>query len=181
MAASTPTTGTWTIDPAHSMVEFVARHMMISKVKGRFTDLSGTIEVGSSEADHRVEVSIDVASVDTGDAKRDEHLRSDDFFSADDHKQMTFRSTGVQAKGDRWLLSGELTIRGTTRPVEVEFEYTGSGTNPYGVEVAGFEGRTRINRKDFGLEWNVALEAGGVLVGDMVDINLDIQAQHQEG
>jgi len=174
-----PAKGTWVIDPVHSSLEFVARHMMVSKVKGRFTDVNGTIEVGGDGSEHSVRVSVEAASIDTRDEKRDEHLRSPEFLDVENHKQLTFVSTAVRQEGDGWVLDGDLTIRGTTRPVSIAFTFNGSGTNPWGAEVAGFEGHTSINRKDFGLEWNVALETGGVLVGDKVDINLDIEATKQ--
>jgi polyisoprenoid-binding protein YceI len=179
MSASVPAPGKYSIDPSHTTIEFVARHMMVTKVKGRFTDVSGTILVGDSPADHSVEVSIDPASIDTRDQKRDEHLRSPDFLDVENNKEFSFRSTSVEPSGSNWKLTGDLTLHGVTKPVSLDLEYTGAGTNPWGVEVAGFEASTEINRKDWGLEWNVALETGGVLVSEKVQISLDVQAQKE--
>lgn len=171
-----PTPGVWNIDPSHSSISFVARHMMVTKVRGAFGEFSGQITVDENLQASKVEASVVMASVDTRDAKRDEHLRSPEFFDVDNHKTMEFRSTSVKQSDSGWQLTGDLTIKGVTRPVTLDLEYTGAGTNPWGMEVAGFEATTKISRKDFGLEWNVALETGGVLVGDEVKIELDIQA-----
>jgi len=171
-----PAPGTWLIDQSHSSVEFVVRHMMVSKVKGRFAEFSGTITVAEDPAQSKVEATIATASIDTRDEKRDEHLRGADFFDSDTNKEITFVSTGVVANGDSYTLNGDLTLKGVTRPVSLDLSFNGIGTNPWGAEVAGFEASTEISRKDFGLEWNVALETGGVLVGDKITINLDIEA-----
>ncbi len=176
-----PQTITWVIDKAHSEIEFAVKHMMFSTVKGQFTEFSGTIvEDTSNPSRSSVDVTIDVASISTRDAKRDEHLRSGDFFLAEQHPTITFKSTGVSAPAkDRLSVTGDLSVRGTTRPVTLDVSRTGSGKNPWGQEVAGFSATTQINRKDFGLEWNVALEAGGVLVGEAVKISLEIEATKQ--
>jgi polyisoprenoid-binding protein YceI len=170
------TPGVWNVDPAHSTVGFVARHLMISKVRGRFRTFSGTIHIADDPLQSSVEATVDLASVDTGDAARDEHLRSADFFSVDPHPTMTFRSTSVRQEGDHYVLAGDLTIRDVTRPVEFELEFDGVSQDPWGNTRAGFTAEAEVNRKDWGLEWNVALETGGVLVGDKVKILLEIEA-----
>jgi polyisoprenoid-binding protein YceI len=170
------TPGTWTVDPSHSTVGFVARHLMITKVRGRFTDFSGTIEVAPDPLQSSLIATVSLASVDTGDPGRDEHLRSRDFFNVEDGGEMVFSSTGVKEKGDRYALVGDLTIAGATHPVELDLEFEGVSTDPWGNTKAGFAAGTEISRKGWGLEWNVALETGGVLVGDKVKIELDIQA-----
>lgn len=175
------TTTTWTIDPAHSLVEFSVRHMMFTTVKGRFGTLEGTIvEDAADPARSAVAVTIQAASIDTRDEKRDAHLRSADFLHVDEHATLTFKSTSVEPRGaDHVLVHGDLTIRGTTRPVTLDVTRTGTGTSPWGTTVAGFSAETRINRKDFGLTWNVGLEAGGVLVGDEVKITIEVEAVKQ--
>lgn len=170
------TPGTWTVDPAHSTVGFVARHLMITKVRGRFTEFSGRIEIPADPLAATLEATVDLASVDTGDAGRDEHLRSADFFGVEESREMRFASTGVKEKGDHYALLGDLTIGSATRPVEFDLEFDGVSTDPWGNTKAGFTATTEISRKEWGLEWNVALETGGVLVGDKVKVELDIQA-----
>jgi polyisoprenoid-binding protein YceI len=172
------TPGTWVIDPAHSEVGFVVRHMMVSKVKGRFTKVDGTITVADDVLQSSVEATIDAASIDTRDENRDAHLRSADFFDVEQYPTLTFRSTGLRADGDDFVLEGDLTIHGTTRPVSLALEFNGTQPNPLadGKPTAGFSAHTEISRKDFGLEWNVALETGGVLVADKIKIVLEIEA-----
>ena len=171
--------GTWTIDASHSSVEFAVRHMMVSKVKGRFATFAGTITIDDDPLQSHVEATIDVASVDTHDKGRDDHLRSADFFDAATYPQMTFASTGVRpARGD-YVLTGDLTIRGVTRPVELALELNGVNPDPWGGLRAGFTAETEINRKDFGLTWNAAIETGGVVVGDRIKIQLEIEAIKQ--
>ncbi|KAB7743940.1 polyisoprenoid-binding protein [Nostocoides sp. F2B08] len=180
--AITPTTldtlqGTWTIDTSHSSVGFVARHAMVTKVRGAFNDYSGTAVVGESLADSRVEVEIDANSVDTRSADRDAHLRSNDFFGTEDHAKITFVSTSVAKTGDdSFDLTGDLTIKGTTKSVTIPFTFDGAATDPFGNARAGFSGSTVVNRKDFGLTWNAALETGGVLVSEKVTLEFDISA-----
>src|SRR5215204_5545709 len=171
---------TWTIDPSHSGVSFTVRHMF-TKVRGRFTDLSGTIEtVGDSFTNGQVSVEINADSIDTNDAQRDAHLRTNDFFGTGDNPTITFTSTSVtQKQGNEFLVHGDLTIRGVTRPVTLEAEYEGGGKTPFGTEVASWTARTEVDRKDFDLTWNAPLEAGGFLVGDDVKIELDIEAVKQ--
>jgi len=179
--AMTSTRTTWAIDPAHSTVGFGVKHMMFTTVRGRFGDIRGTITLDEQRLENSsVEVEIEVASIDTRDEKRDAHLRSPDFFDAEQFPTMTFRSTRVEPRrGDEARVTGDLTIHGVTREVTLDTTMTGRGTNPWGVDVIGFEASTRISRKDFGLEWNVALESGGFLVGDEIKIELDIEAAKQ--
>jgi polyisoprenoid-binding protein YceI len=168
----------WNIDNAHSGVHFTARHMMFAKVRGRFTRWTGTLEVDEENpAASRVSADIEAASVDTNEEKRDGHLRSADFFDVDKYPKITFRSTKVEPKGPSVSrLIGDLTIRGVTRPVTVAVELLGKGKDPWGNERIVFSGSTSVDRKDFGLMWNQVLEAGGVLVGDKIEINLEIEA-----
>jgi len=170
----------WTIDPSHSGASFTVRHMF-TKVRGRFTELSGTIETkGDCFTDGRVSVEINADSIDTNDAQRDAHLRTNDFFGTGENPKITFRSTSVTSKGDNeFMIHGDLTIRGVTRPVALEAEYEGGGKTPFGTEVASWTARTEIDRKDFDLTWNAPLEAGGFLVGDDVKVELDIEAVKQ--
>jgi polyisoprenoid-binding protein YceI len=171
-----PAPGTWVIDPSHSSVEVVARHMMISKVRGRFADFSGRIVVGERPGDSSVEVTIDAASIDTADARRDEHLRAADFLDVADHPEITFRSTSIRpGRRGHWDVTGDLTLRGVTRPVSLDVELEGIGA-AYGGPRAVFSGVTEVDREEFGLTWNMALETGGVLVGRQLKIELSIQA-----
>lgn len=169
---------TWSIDPSHTLVEFSVRHMMVSTVKGRFPELSGSIAFDAQDP-RRSSVSVDIVtnSVTTADPQRDAHLRSPDFFDAEQFPTLRFASTRVEPVSDeRVKIYGDLTIRDITREVVLEAELNGQGTNPWGKEVIGFSAHTSINRKDFGLNWNVALEAGGVLVSDTIKIALEVEA-----
>ena len=169
--------GTWTIDPSHSRLGFVARHAMVTKVRGQFDEFAGTLVIDAANPSaSTANVTIQLASVNTASADRDAHLRSADFFDVENNKEMSFHSTGVKQDGDEFTMLGDLTIKGVTRPVELELEPTGVATDPFGNVRAGFEGGTEISRKDFGLTWNVALEAGGVLVSDKIKIQLDVSA-----
>lgn len=174
----TTVTGTYQIDPAHSRLGFVARHAMVTKVRGQFTDFSGTLDLDEADpARSHAEVTVQMASIETGQAQRDEHLRGDDFFDVAANPVMTFRSTAAERTGDdTYRLTGDLTIKGVTRPVSIDIEYTGLVRDPFGNDRAGFEGRAVINRKDWGLGWNVALEAGGLLVSDKITLELDVAA-----
>ena len=166
---------TWTIDSTHTSIGFTVRHMVVAKVRGRFTSFEGSIAL----TDGRVpgaEVKIDAASIDTQVAARDEHLRSADFFDVANHPAITFRASSIEQKGERVRLSGDLTLHGVTRPVEIEGEFYGKMVDPFGTERIAFSARTRLDRKDYGLTWNQAVEAGGVLVGDRIDIELEVQA-----
>ena len=168
----------WEIDPAHTMVEFGVRHMLVSTVKGRFTKFSGTIHMDEDNpTQSRVEASIDVSSIDTGDEQRDAHLRSPDFFDVARFPNITFKSRRIEGlEGDAYRVVGDLTIRDVTREVVLDVTYAGKAKDPWGNLRAGFTAETTINRKDFGLTWNVPLEAGGWLVGDKVRIMLEVQA-----
>ncbi|RZI88695.1 MAG: YceI family protein [Microbacterium sp.] len=171
--------GTWVLDPSHSEVSFSVRHMMISKVRGTFGVKSATIVAPENPLDARVEASVDVASIDTKDEGRDNHLRSADFFDVENHPTMDFVSTGARYEGGDFLVDGDLTIRGITKPATFELEFGGFGTDPWGNYKAGATAKTVINREDFGLTWNAALETGGVLVGKDVTITLDLQGSLQ--
>lgn len=169
--------GTYTIDPAHSRLGFVARHAMVTKVRGSFDDFSGTATTGQDLADARIELTIQVGSVDTRNADRDGHLRSGDFFDVETFPTITFTSTTVEAAAEDTLrVTGDLTIKGTTKPVTIDFEYAGTAQDPFGNERIGFEGSTKVNRKDFGLTWNAALETGGVLVSEQITLEFEISA-----
>ena len=172
---------TWQIDPSHSTVEFAVKHLVFTTQKGRFSRVSGALRWdGADFSTASVEAEIDAASVETHDPQRDEHLRSADFFDAERYPTLTFRSTRVVPKGgDRFQLIGDLTIRGVTREVVLEAELGGQGGDPWGNYRAGFSATTAIDRREFGLTWNAALETGGVLVGDQVKINLEIEAIRQ--
>ncbi|HEX2092880.1 MAG TPA: YceI family protein [Longimicrobiaceae bacterium] len=172
---------TWTIDPAHSLVELTAKHMMITKVKGRFSGVTGTLVVDERNPDaSRAEAEIDATTIDTGVEQRDAHLRSADFLDVENHPKLTFRSRRVEGvareEGDRFRVVGDLTIRGTTREVVLDATYEGRGQDPWGGERVSFSAETRIDRRDFGLTWNQALETGGILVSNEIRISLEVQA-----
>ncbi|MEZ5377376.1 MAG: YceI family protein [Acidimicrobiales bacterium] len=168
-------TGTWTSDLAHSSVEFTVRHLGLTKVRGRFNQFDASIVVGDSLEASTVTAEIAMSSVDTNNTDRDAHLLSTDFFGVDANPTMTFRSTGISGAGDDWTLVGDLTINGITKSVELDVEFYGLATDPYGNAKAGFAGETTISRKDFGIEFNAPLETGGVLLADKVAIQLELQ------
>jgi polyisoprenoid-binding protein YceI len=169
--------GTWTIDPTHSRIGFVARHAMVTKVRGSFNEFEGSTVVGENLADTTATVTLQVASIDTRNEQRDGHLKSGDFLSIDEFPTITFTSTGVTATGsDSLELTGDLTVRGVTNSVTVPFEFEGAAVDPYGNVRAGFEGSVAINRKDYGVSWNAALETGGVLVSDKITLEFEISA-----
>ena len=178
MSDTTALTGTYTIDPSHSRLGFVVRHAMVTKVRGNFADFSGTVTVdGANPAASAVSITAQLASVDTGDEGRDGHLRSGDFFDVEANPEMTFTSTAITPDGDdEFKVTGDLTIRGVTKSVTIELEYTGAAKDPFGNDRIGFEGKAEINRKDWGLEWNAPLDTGGILVGEKVKLELDISA-----
>jgi polyisoprenoid-binding protein YceI len=181
-AAATSTTArtTWSIDPAHSHVEFAVRHLMISTVKGRFGLVTGTVKTGADLAKGEVDVEIDAASIDTREAQRDAHLKSADFFDVERYPTITFRGAQItDVSGDRFKLTGDLTIHGVTREVTLDVTSEGRGKDPWGGERAGFSATTKIKRSDFGLTWNQVLETGGIAVGDEIKISLDIEAIKQ--
>ena len=177
MTTTRTATSTWTIDPAHSVVEFAVKHLMVSTFKGHFRSLEGTVHLDEDNpANSSVAASIDVASVDTQTPDRDAHLRSDDFFNAERYPKMTFRSTRVErVDGTNWKVTGELTIRDVTKEVVLDTEYEGRIVDPWGNERIGFPARTEWSRKEFGVRWNAAIETGGVVVGDKVRISLNIE------
>ncbi|HUP27981.1 MAG TPA: YceI family protein [Chloroflexia bacterium] len=174
---------TWKIDAGHTTVEFVAKHMMITSVRGRFPDVEGTIAFDEENiANSSVEATIQVATVTSGSEQRDTHLRTGDFFLADEYPTMTFKSTRIEPKGnDEYKVTGDLTIRGVTREVTLDTTIEGRSVSPWGTEAIGFSATVTINRKDFGLNWNVALETGGVLVSEKIKIELNIEAVKNVG
>jgi polyisoprenoid-binding protein YceI len=177
MSTLTQLDGTYTIDPSHSRIGFSTRHAMVTKVRGAFNEVEGTATTGPDLQDARIELTMQVASVDTRSADRDGHLKSADFFDVENYPTMTFVSTEVTAvDGDTLRVTGDLTIKDVTRPVTVDFEFAGGATDPFGNERVGFEGSTVVNRKDFGLTWNAALETGGVLVAEKVTLEFEISA-----
>lgn len=168
--------GTWTIDPAHSEVGFSVRHLMVSKVKGTFGAFNGTLTIADDVLDSSVNAEIDATSITTGEAQRDGHLKSADFFEIEKHPTWTFTSTSVKPDGDDFVVAGDLTIKGNTRPVELELEYNGLASDPnFGTRV-GFTGETEISRKEFGVDIDMPLDGGGVVVGDKVKVTLEIEA-----
>ncbi|MBO0920420.1 YceI family protein [Cellulomonas sp. zg-ZUI222] len=169
--------GTWNIDPTHTDASFTVRHAGISKVRGTVAVTSGTLTVGEDLESSAVSVTLDPSTVTTGDANRDGHLKSADFFDVETFGGWTFASTAIRTDGgDKHVVVGDLTIHGVTREVELETEFNGTAVDPFGNTRAGFEATVTISRKDFGLTWNAALEAGGVLVADKVRIDLDVSA-----
>jgi polyisoprenoid-binding protein YceI len=171
------TTARWDIDVGHSAIHFYVRHMVISKVHGRFARWSGALELDTADLTRSsVEVRIEAASIDTQVADRDAHLRSADFLDVEKHPELSFRSRRIEKAGDRYRVVGELTLRGVTREVVLDAEFAGTGKDPWGNERAGFSAKASVDRRDFGLVWNAALEAGGVLVGEKVEIAIELEA-----
>ena len=168
--------GTWAIDPVHSEVGFTVRHMMVSKVRGKFTSFTGEVVTAENPLDSKVTASIDLMSIDTGNSDRDNHLRSSDFFDTEQNKTMDFRSTGIREDGSDYLLDGEITLKGVTKPITFHLELGGFGPDPYGGTRSGFTATGEIKRSDFGVDFNAVLETGGVVVGDRVQIVLEIEA-----
>ena len=170
-------TGTWDIDPSHSEVAFTVRHLMVSKVRGRFDGFSGSFVTAERPEDSHVEATIDLESIDTNSPDRDAHLRSADFFHVEEHPKMTYRSTGIRVDGSDWIVDGELTLHGVTLPVPLHLELHGFlPESPFGDTRVGFSARGEISRDDFGITFNVPLEGGGVVVGDKVQISLEVEA-----
>jgi polyisoprenoid-binding protein YceI len=181
--SSAPTTtvpgyvaGTWTIDPVHSEVGFAVRHMMVSKVRGKFKTFSGELVTGENPLDSSVTAEIDLASIETGAEQRDDHIRSADFFEVETYPTMTYRSTGVRADGDDYVVDGELTLKGVTKQVPLTLELNGFGPDPYGGTRAGFTATTEINRRDFNVNFSAPMQNGGMVVADKVTIHLEIEA-----
>jgi polyisoprenoid-binding protein YceI len=173
--------GTWDIDPVHSDVSFTVRHMMVSKVRGRFAQVSGEIVTGDDITGSAVTASVDAGSIDTGTPQRDDHIRSADFFDVATHPTWTFRSTAIRPDGDDYALDGELTIKGVTRPVTFALEVTGFGPDAFGGTRAGFSASTTINRSDFGVDIKMPMDGGGVVVSEKVKIDLEIQGVLRQG
>jgi polyisoprenoid-binding protein YceI len=169
------TTGTWNLDPTHSEITFTVRHLAISKVRGTFRTWTATA-VTTDDVEHpQITASVDMASIDTNQPDRDNHLRTGDFFAVEEHPQLTFVSTGLEHDGKDFLLHGDLTLRGVTKPVTIAGEFNGVITDPYGQTKSGASGTLTINRKDYGVNWNAALETGGFMLGD--DVTITIEAQ----
>ena len=170
-------TGTWDLDPSHSEIGFSVRHLMVSKVRGRFEQFSGSFVTADRPEDSSVEATIDLQSIDTNSPDRDAHLRSADFFHVEEHPTMTYRSTGIRPDGDVWIVDGELSLHGVTRPVPLVLELNGFlPESPFGDTRVGFSARGEINRDDFGINFNAPLEGGGVVVGNKIQIALEIEA-----
>lgn len=170
------TTGTWTIEPSHSSAEFTVRHAGIAKVRGSVAITEGAITIGEDLASSSVTATLDPATIDTRDANRDGHLKSADFFEVETYPTWSFTSTSIEARGDDYVIVGDLTIHGVTKPVELRTEFNGAATDPFGAARLGFSATTEFSRKEFGLTWNAALETGGVLVSDTVKVALEIEA-----
>ena len=169
-------TNAWKLDPTHSIVEFSAKHMMFTTVKGRLSDIDGTVTVNGSTPDTaNVEATIKAASIDTRTEQRDQHLRSADFLDAEQYPDITFRSTKLSGSKDHFTITGDLTIKGTTKSVTLDATYEGTGKDPWGGERMGVSAEGKIDRREFGLTWNQALEAGGVLVSNEIKIHIDAQ------
>lgn len=174
--AIVPGIGRWDIDPAHTSAEFVGRHLMVTKVRGGFGSVSGTIVVSETPEDSKVEIVIETASVSTGSEDRDTHIKSEDFFDVENHPEMRFVSTSVDTNGGSWKLVGDLTIKGVTKPVTLDFDFAGIVDDPWGNPKAAFSATTEIMRDDWGLSWNVPLDSGGVLVSKKIVIEIEVQA-----
>ena len=171
-------TGDYTLDPAHTRIGFVARHAMVTKVRGSFTEFEGTAHLDFADpTKSSAKLTIQVPSITTGNGQRDDHLRNNDFFDAPTHPEITFVSTGVEVKGDdEFTLLGDLTIKDVTKPVAVDFELTGTAKDPFGNTRVGFDGKAVIKRTDWGVSWNAALETGGVLVSEKITLEFDVSA-----
>jgi polyisoprenoid-binding protein YceI len=175
-----PAAGAYALDPSHSQVGFAVRHVMVSKTRGRFSDFAGTVEIGENPLESSVSVTIQTASIDTRDEQRDGHLRSGDFFDAEAYPTMTYQSRSVRPLGEgRYIVEGDLTIKGVTKPVPLELNFEGGATDPWGGVRIGFSAKAELDREAFGLTWNQALETGGVLVGKKVSIEIEAEAVKQ--
>jgi polyisoprenoid-binding protein YceI len=169
-------TGTWTIDPSHSEVGFTVRHLMVSKVRGNFETFEGTIHIAEDPLESTVTAEVDLSSINTRDPQSDAHLRSADFFETDRFPKLTFTSTSVEPAGGDFKVTGDLTIKGTTRPVVLDLEFNGVHPDPWGGTRAGFSATTEISRKDFGVDFEIPMDGGGVVVGDRIKIGLEVEA-----
>jgi polyisoprenoid-binding protein YceI len=168
--------GTWTIDASHSEVGFSVRHLMVSKVKGNFERFEGTITIGDDPLDSSVQVEVDLSSINTRDEQRDGHLRSGDFFAVETHPKMTFVSTAVEPAGSDYRVTGDLTIKGTTKSVVLDLEFNGIHPDPWGGTRSGFSATTEISRKAFGVDFEIPMDGGGVVVGDKITVGLEVEA-----
>jgi polyisoprenoid-binding protein YceI len=177
--AEVPVAGSYAIDTSHTHAGFVVRHLMVSKVRGAFTGVTGTVEVADDVAASSVEVEIDPTTVDTRDAGRDEHLRSNDFFGTDEHPTITYCSTDLRRDGDGWVLDGDLMIKGVTNPVRLDVEFLGAAQDPWGGSRLGFTASGEIDREAWGITWNQSLEAGGVVVGKKVTLEIEAELVKQ--
>jgi polyisoprenoid-binding protein YceI len=176
-----PLAGTYEIDRAHSMVEFVSRYLMVTKVRGRFGQFSGQVHIADDPLESSVEVTVDAGSIDTRDETRDQHLRGEDFLAVDTYPTLEFRSTRLERSAEGWRLVGDLTVRGVTREVALDVEFDGAAADPWGNTRIAFTASTEIDREDWGLTWNKTLETGGVLVGRKIVIELTVQATAKQG
>jgi polyisoprenoid-binding protein YceI len=167
--------GTWDIDPLHTEVGFSVRHLMVSKVRGRFTRFEGSFVTAPDPLNSSASATIDMTSIDTNNPTRDDDLRSKNFFEVDQYPQMTYRSTGLKVDGEQFTLDGELTAHGITRPLPLRVEVNGFGADPYGNQRSGFTATGSLKRSDFGMTFNVSLEGGGVMVGDRIDITIEVE------
>ncbi|MDA8081227.1 MAG: YceI family protein [Actinomycetota bacterium] len=167
--------GVWNIDPTHSAIEFTARHLVVTKVRGSFTGFSASIEIAEDLTQSKISAEIDVASVSTGEGERDGHLKSADFFDVEKYPKITFNSTKITPASNKYALTGDLTIHGTTRSITLDLEFNGVSKDPWGNTRSGYTATGEISRKDFGMEWNVPLEGSGVLVSDKIQLSLEIQ------
>jgi polyisoprenoid-binding protein YceI len=175
-AISELTPGTWTADPAHSHVGFTVRHMVVSKVRGSFDKFDAKLDIAEDPLQSTVEATIELASINTNDEGRDGHVKGGDFFDIEQYPTMTFRSTGIRPDGSDYLLDGELTIKGVTKPVTLELEFNGVTQDPWGATRAGFSATGEVNRADYGITYNAVLEAGGVLIGEKLKIEIEVEA-----
>jgi polyisoprenoid-binding protein YceI len=174
--ANVPGVGRWQIDPAHTSAEFVGRHLMVTKVRGGFSSVSGYIDVAEDPQQSTAEISLETASVTTGSEDRDNHVKSEDFLDVENFPEMRFVSTDIEPSGSSWKLTGDLTIKDVTRPVALDFEFAGIVDDPWGNSKAAFSASTKVVRGDWGLNWNVALDAGGLLVSEKIAIEIEVQA-----
>ena len=176
--AITDLTGDYEIDAAHSRLGFIARHAMVTKVRGQFREFTGRAHLDAANPENSTAtVEIDMRSIDTGHEQRDGHLRANDFFDVPNHPKATFTATNIEKSGDdTYRMTGDLTLRGVTKPVTIDWEFTGTAKDPYGNLRAGFDGSATINRRDWGIEWNTALETGGVLVSDKITLEFEVSA-----
>lgn len=176
-----PATGTYAFDPTHSKIEAVARHLMVTKVRGHFAEFEGTVTVADDIADSTVEITLKADSIDTGGDDRDTHLKSGDFLDVENHPNLTFKSTSIEPKGDAWSLTGDLTIIGNTQPVTLDLEFLGVIADPWGNQKVAFSASGELKRHDFGLSWNVPLDGGGLLVSETFKLEIEAQLTAQEG